>query len=484
MSNIDAAAASADEPLIAARRSEPDSTSPIFLPRTKSFRRYNFWLTVVMIAFSSITTAIVGITLPNHLQMIEFGNWFTGADAGVDLQKLTDLKMAIDAGAATATAEQTRQLGLLAGFEAARATSLGIVVGIATIFTMLAQPIVGFLSDRTRSRLGRRAPWILYGALVGALLLAALRFAPSVAIVAILWTLAQVALVAGQGPVGATVADRVPSNKLGSVSSWMGLGGFIGGVLGGIGTGLLFSTVGLNIYIIVGAVIAAAAVVFVLIYRDSSSRNLDVPKVSLREATRGFLVPLKSADFRWVWIARVLLFFGNGVSTALSLYMLQSYIQPAMTAADATRLAPLLASIGVPFTLVVVVFTGKLSDKVGRRKPFVFAASALMAISFLFPLAWPTLPAIVIQGVLSAIAFGMYLPVDGALFVDVLPDRAKSAGRDLGIAAIATSLGAALGPLLAAGVVSVTGRYELVWVFAFVLVALAAVAILRVRRVR
>lgn len=484
MTNLDAAAANAGDPAVVAALTEKDGISPVFVPRTKNFRRYNFWITMSTIAFASITTAVVGITLPNHLQMIEFGSWFTGANASVDLQKLTDLKMAIDAGTATATPEQAHQLELLSGFEAARATSLGIVVGLATILTMLAQPIIGFLSDRTRSRLGRRAPWILYGALAGALLLAALRFAPSVAMVAIIWMLAQTVLAAAQGPLGTTLADRVPEDRLGSVSAWMGLGGFLGGAIGGISAGLFFSMIGLNIYIVVAVVVALVAIVFVLVYRDSSSRDMRVSRVTFGEFMRGFLIPLKSADFRWVWIARVLLFFGYGVSTALSLYMLQSYIQPAMTAADATRLAPLLASIGIPFTLVIVVFAGKLSDKVGRRKPFVFASSALMAVSFVFPLVWPTLPAMIVQGILAALAFGMYLPVDGALFVDVLPDRGKSAGRDLGIAAIATSLGTALGPMMAAGVLSITGRYEFVWVLSIVLVGVAAVAILRVRGVR
>ncbi|BEL05871.1 hypothetical protein Q0Z83_040620 [Actinoplanes sichuanensis] len=82
-----------------------------------------------------------------------------------------------------------------------------------------------------------------------------------------------------------------------------------------------------------------------------------------------------------------------------------------------------------------------------------------------------------------ALAFGVYLPVDQALFIDVLPDR-EAAGRDLGIAALAGNLGQALGPVMAGQVVALTGGYRAVWMVALVLTGVAALAILRVRGAR
>ena len=101
----------------------------------------------------------------------------------------------------------------------------------------------------------------------------------------------------------------------------------------------------------------------------------------------------------------------------------------------------------------------------------------------LVPLVSPTLPAIFIQAILTGFAFGAYLPIDQALFVDVLPDP-DSAGRDLGLAAMATNLGQSLAPFLAGQVFMLTGGYHFVWVSASVLVILAALAILPVKKVR
>lgn len=41
-----------------------------------------------------------------------------------------------------------------------KVTNLAMVTSISAVATIFVQPIVGALSDRTRTSLGRRAPWI------------------------------------------------------------------------------------------------------------------------------------------------------------------------------------------------------------------------------------------------------------------------------------------------------------------------------------
>jgi MFS family permease len=215
--------------------------------------------------------------------------------------------------------------------------------------------------------------------------------------------------------------------------------------------------------------------------RDRSSRDLLVPKLEWKTFLLGFTYAVRDRDYRWVWIARVLLTFGYGVSGALSFFMLQSYVKPALSAAEATALTPLLAVASLPSTVIAILVAGWLSDRLGQRKSFVFWASILMSAAMAIPLISPTVPALFLQAVVAGFAFGIYIPVDQALMVDVLPDP-SAAGRDLGVAGVATNFGQALGPALAGGVVAATGSYGLVWIAALVLVAVAAVAILPVRR--
>ncbi|WP_405876578.1 MFS transporter [Streptomyces sp. NBC_00005] len=471
--------------------SEPASTAQVLAPtapgtspkylRGRVLRRYALWYGVALAAFSSIWGGVGTLLLPNQVQTLEMAKFFTGHDAGTDLQKLTALKNAIAAGTATATPDQSRLLGILADFDAGRAESLALVTSVGLVATMVAQPLIGVFSDRTRTRMGRRAPWILLGSLVGAVFLVAVRFAPTVAVLVVLWAIASVALNAAVSPLGATLADRVVETQRGSLSAIGGFGSFLGGVLGSVGAGVALSALGLNSYFVFAGLVVLCVVLFVSRAKDGSSLDLHVAKFEWKPFLLGFTYAVRTRDYFWVWTARILLTFGYGVSGALGLYMLQSYVKPALSVSEATKLVPLLALTALPATVVAIVVAGPLSDRLKRRKSFVFAASVLMAASMAIPLFFPTVAALFVQAVVAGFAFGIYIPVDQALVVDVLPDP-NAAGRDLGVAGLAINLGQALGPALAGSVVSVTGGYAFVWVAALALVGLAALAILPVRR--
>jgi MFS family permease len=445
-------------------------------------RRYLTWFVFANMAIASVWGAC-SILIPNQIQILETAHWFTGADAGVNLHHLTLLQQQIKAGAATATAAQLRLLAILDHFSASKASSLAIVTAVGVAVTMILQPLIGVVSDRTRSRFGRRAPWILFGAISGAAMLALLPLAPSIVAVGLLYTIAQLLINVAQSPVNATVADRVQVRHRGTASSLGGFGAFFGLIGGAVFAGTMFGFLGLAIYAIAAVFVAAACAMFVLAAPDTPSVDLVVEAFNWKVFLAGFTVALRASNFRWVWIARVFLTFGMSVSTTLGIYMMQSYIHPALSVADATALAPRLYLAAAPLSILSTVFVGRLSDRLGRRKPFVIAASMLLAASFLVPIVSPTLPALFVQAAIAGLAYGIYLPVDQALFIDVLPD-AKSAGRDLGVAQLGFNLGQAIGPIAAGIVVSMTGGYLGVWITGVVVVALATIAILPVRGVR
>lgn len=444
------------------------------------YHRYLIGLVLANIAINAVW-GICGILIPNQIQMLETARWFSGADAGANIQQLSLLQQHIAAGAATA--EQTRLLAILAHFNASKASSLALVTAIGVAVTMLAQPLIGVVSDRTRNRLGRRAPWILFGALAGGAAFALLPFAPSVVMVGLLYTVGQLLMNVAQSPVAATLADRVQEKHLGTASSLAGFGAFIGIIGGAVFAGAAFAALGLSIYAIVAALVAVICMLFVLLAPDRSSKDLAVAPFQWKEFLLGFTIALRSSDFRWVWIARVLLTFGMSCSLTLGIYMMQSYIHPALSAAEATLLAPKLYLAAAPLSILSTIFAGRLSDRLGRRKPFVIASSLLLAASFVIPIVSPTLPALFIQAAVSGLAYGIFIPIDQALFIDVLPD-AKSAGRDLGVAQLGFNMGQAIGPIAAGIVVSMTGGYLGVWVTGIVVVSLAALAILPVKGAR
>ncbi len=112
----------------------------------------------------------------------------------------------------------------------------------------------------------------------------------------------------------------------------------------------------------------------------------------------------------------------------------------------------MLGLLNLAGIIISTVVSGPLSDKVGRRKPFIFASSALVGLAMLFPIFVPTLAGWAAMTIISGFGFGMFQAVDTALMSQVLPS-AKSFAKDLGVVNIAATLPQALAPAIAGAIV-------------------------------
>ena len=110
----------------------------------------------------------------------------------------------------------------------------GLVTGLGSAVSVVANPLFGALSDRTTSRFGRRVPWVAGGALAGALALLLLSVAESVLLMVLAWCLAQAALNAMYAALTATVPDQVPVAQRGVVGGWVAVSQTLG-IVGGVG---------------------------------------------------------------------------------------------------------------------------------------------------------------------------------------------------------------------------------------------------------
>lgn len=450
--------------------------------RGPAMRRYMIVYALAALAGSALWGGVGGVLIPLHVQQIEFGQYFSGALAAVNLQELTNLKAQIAAGAATASAEQQRLLEVMAAYESAKANALATIKAIAVAVTMLMQPLIGIVSDRTRSRWGRRAPWIVAGAVATVVGLLSMQYSNSIMQLLLGWVVAQVGVNMVLGPLGATVADRMPAAQRGVMSAVAGAGLVLGFIAGMSIAGALIGHVGFKSYLMFAAAVLVCSLLFVLVARDVPSSYMRHQAASMRTHLVSCTLALRDPDFRWVWSARILLMFGYAVSSTYSVYILQSYIQPAMNAAEAAKAVSLLNLAALPGTVLAMVIAGRWSDRIMRRKPFVIGASFLLAASMIPPLVWPTLAALYMKFVIGGIAFGIFLAVDQALLIDVLPNKGSAAGRDLGMGAFAANLGSFMGPILAGVVLSATGGYRMIWLAALLLAVIAAFALMPVKR--
>ncbi|MCI0156432.1 MFS transporter [Leifsonia shinshuensis] len=360
--------------------------------------------------------------------------------------------------------------------------NLAIVTTAASIATIFVQPLVGAFSDRTRSRLGRRAPWVLIGASGAAVFMLLLAGAATLLWVTIFYVLVMILLNTLNAPIPAIITDRVPVRSRGVASAVLAMGTLVGMGAGVIVAGYFAELIGIG-YGVFAALVLLSAFGFVLFNRDFSSKDAERTPFSWRDFFAGFWVsPRKHPDFAWAFAARFLMILAyQGVQSYL-LYILRDHIHLSVDASNS--FAGVLTIVQLLAALVSTYASGKLSDRLHRRKPFVIGASLIMGCALAIPLVWPTTAGMIALAALFGFGYGVYLSVDLALMTQVLPAEGVSSGRDLGILNVATTLPQALTPLVAWALISVSGGYASIFVAGIAFAVLGAVAILPIKGAR
>jgi MFS family permease len=358
--------------------------------------------------------------------------------------------------------------------------AFGIISGIAGACALITYPLTGALSDRTTSRYGRRRPWILVGTVVFAVALIVLGLQTTMVGIGICWSLAIIGFCILSAALTATISDQVPVNQRGFVSGWVSAPQAVGTVLGILLVTLL--ALGLFIgYALMGVLLIILVLPFLLFVQDEALPKLLRPKFDLGTMLKGFWVnPVKYPDFGWTLLSRILVNIGNALGTTLLLYFIMFGLNREETAEDDLLF---LTMVYLVFFILAALIGGKLSDKIGKRKPFVYAAAYLQALAALLLALVPAFEIATIGAALLGLGYGCFMAVDQALATQVLPSS-HSRGKDLGIMNIATAVPQAVAPLLGAFIVASLGGFLGLFLASALAAALGGLAITPIKGVK
>jgi len=360
-----------------------------------------------------------------------------------------------------------------------KVVAFGVVSGIAGMFALIAFPLTGALSDRTTSRLGRRRPWILGGALLFSIALVLLGLQQSLIGIGIFWSLALIGFCVLTAALTAVISDQVPVDQRGFVSGWISAPQAIGTILGVLLVVVLVLSQVVG-YTLVAVLLLGLVLPFVLRIPDAV-----LPRSARAPLTLGGLIasfwisPRQHPDFGWTLTSRVLVNFGNAFGTSLLLY----FLQDGLKVSHAEDVLLVLILIYMIFVVLASLVLGRLSDRLGRRKAFVFAAATLQGIAALMLAFVPVLGVAMVAAGILGLGYGCFLSVDQALATQVLPD-AHTRGKDLGIMNIATAVPQAIAPLIGAVVVAALAGFQGLFVLSAITALLGALAVLPIRSVR
>lgn len=319
-------------------------------------------------------------------------------------------------------------------------TVLSLVVGCGAVTSLVAHPVVGWLSDRSRSP--TRAWWILGGAAAGALIAPVALVVDSLAGLTIYWCAMQAAYSAVFATLYGTIADVVPEADRARVA-----GLFSGSAAGAIVLPLA----------VAGALPKVPVVMFVLM------PTLALPVVALaflhlrRHATRPVrrerdagALRAASRQYWLVWLQRLLAQLAHSIVLLYGVYFLIRRVGLAEEAA-ASWVAQTVAVTAVA-TMVVAIAVGRLASRTGNYGPYIFASFVLLIAALAIKAAGTSVLAYVSATLLVGMGVGCYYAVDLALVLRTVP--AQHAATLLGFFNIARtlpqSLAPAIGPVLLA----------------------------------
>jgi len=360
--------------------------------------------------------------------------------------------------------------------------SLSLVTGIGALVSLFGNPFFGRMSDRTSSRLGMRRPWMVIGLVGGCLGILVVALAPTIAVVLIGWCIAQLFFNALLAAMVAVLPDQVPVAQRGLVSGILGVCMPIASV---IGTYVVQLVTGNQLAMFMAP--CAIGGVFILLFaatlNDRHLAKADRPAWSVREFLGTFYVnPRKSPDFAWAFASRLMFVLAYAFLTTYQAY----YLLDKIGSAEAD--VPHQIFLGTLTQSVVLVSAsvvgGRLSDRTGRRKIFVAAASIVYGMALFVVALASSFNGFLVGMAISGLGFGIYMAVDLALVADVLPDD-ESTAKDLGVLNIAGALPFTVAPAVAPAILAIGGgSYGVLYAFAGVCAVIGAFAILPVKGVR
>jgi MFS family permease len=368
--------------------------------------------------------------------------------------------------------------------EAEKGRWLGIILAIGGFVALVTTPICGALSDRTRSRFGRRRPWLIGGLVVAGSGLLILGLAPNLLLLGVGWIICQAGFNAMQAGCLPILPDVIPVRWQGRVAGMLGMTSTMGTFAGSWITQFTQAS-SLLMFLAPFAITVAGIGALCLILPDRPAQGDDLRRRGPFAMFRAIGAPFRDWDFSWAFGSRFLIMMAWSFLLTYQLFFLTD--QLSLPRGEATQVMVKSMAIIATATIAISLVGGFITDWTGRRKPLVFLAATLEAAGFLTIALAPSVPQFLVGVAMAGIGKGLYFAVDLALLAAILPKPEDSA-KDMGVFQIANSLPQSLAPAVAPIILAIGSAqgddYAILYIVGCGFALLGAVTICPVRRSR
>ena len=332
-------------------------------------------------------------------------------------------------------------------------STMGMVV--AAVSNMVA----GALSDGTRSRFGKRAPWIVGGAFAFMLTMIGASFAQGIPMLLACWMVGQAALNFIVAPMVAWLDFAHDTKKGMAASAYGGLGMALGNNGFNVIGAMFLSQFRLG-FIIFGAIAFIGTLIAVFIVHEPSNLDDEIEKkqeekasFSLKGLRQVFPAWSEGRDYYLALIGKLCQGIGNFAVTGYILYIMTDFLMMG----DGTQSAiQLINTIMLVFGILMGFFAGPVSDRFNILKLPVGLSVIFLAMGAGSLFLFRDMTGISIYAVCAGIGMGLWNSLDNLLNLKVIPDKERVAFF-LGVYNLGNTVTQALAPVIAATVISIFG---------------------------
>jgi maltose/moltooligosaccharide transporter len=262
---------------------------------------------------------------------------------------------------------------------------IGIIMTFDNIFGVIFQPLFGSLSDKTRTRFGRRMPYILIGLPICAIAFSLIPFTWSLATLMGVVIIFNFVMSTWRAPVVALMPDITPPPLRSKANGIINFMGGLGSLFSFLAGGILFKLGGVPLPFIASSVVMLLALLVLKLfvheekYREEAGfeENTEAAKKPADDTEKGN----KATSLIFLLFAILFWFCGyNAVETFFSLYVINTLKDASgnfLTEGDASLL---LAVFSLTF-LFFSIPAGFIGSKFGRKKTIM---TGLAGVSVLF----------------------------------------------------------------------------------------------------
>lgn len=356
---------------------------------------------------------------------------------------------------------------------------------LAMIVAAISNMVAGALSDRSRTRFGKRTPWLLGGGFAFMLAMIGASLAPNIPLLLAAWLVGQVALNFIVAPMVAWI-DMAPEGGKGTASSvYGGLGMALGNngfsILGAMFLGqfrLGFALFGVITFI--GTLIAAAIVREPSNLEEQFTNAGAKEKLSLRTLSTVFPAWSIGRDYYLALAGKMFQGVGNFAVMGFLLYIMTDFM--GKTTEGAVAPIQMINAIMLGFGIAMGFLAGPLADRFNVLKWPVALSAVLLGIGALGMYFLPNDTGIIIYGIAAGLGMGLWNSLDNYLNLRVIPDKTRVAFF-LGVYNLGNTLTQAIAPVLAAIVISIFG-FSAIFLMSATFAMIGGLLIAMIREVR